>query len=398
MDGRTRVKGRIRLESAAESRVKILVLNYEYPPIGGGGGRACADLCQALAYCGHELRLITSHAQGLPRDEMIDGYRVLRVPSGRRVLTQASLRVMLGYLLGAFFPALSHLRRWKPDLIHVHFAVPTGVLGYVLSRLSGIPYVLTAHLGDVPGGVPEKTDRWFRFIYPFTPPIWKGARAVVTVSGYTMELAQKHYPVAMSVIPNGVKLPENSEIDKNLTVGDTPRLIFAGRFQPQKNLVFLVESLSGLKDLKWTCILLGDGPQREAIETAIKKTHLEDRIHLGGWVSTDEVWRQLGESDILVMPSLSEGLPVVGVHALAQGLVIVANRAGGLIDLVEDGVNGRLCAINDRQCFEDGLRYCLQNSERLRKMKIASRSKAAFFDIRHVADDYEKVFKKAVGG
>ena len=68
-------------------------------------------------------------------------------------------------------------REWKPDLIHVHFAVPAGALAWILRRLTGIPYVLTAHLGDVPGGVPEKTGRWFRWIYPFTPPIWKKSEA-----------------------------------------------------------------------------------------------------------------------------------------------------------------------------------------------------------------------------
>lgn len=396
MDGWTKWKRWIELEPAVECSVKILVLNYEYPPVGGGGGRACADLCRALAQFGHELRLITSHAQGLPRREMIDGYQVVRVPSGRRDLTRASLPAMLGYLLGAFSPAMSLIRRWKPDLMHVHFAVPTGALGYVLSRLTGAPYVLTAHLGDVPGAVPEKTDRWFRFIYPFTPPIWKAARAVVAVSSFTKELAQRYYLVEMAIIPNGVHLPETSQMSERLVVAQPPKLIFAGRFQPQKNLLLLVEALSNLKDLEWSCVLLGDGPQRGAIETAIQENALGERIHLAGWVSSDEVWRALGESDILVMPSLSEGLPVVGVHALAQGLAIVASRAGGLVDLVQEGVNGYLSAIGDRQGFEEGLRRCLLDSERLQQMKNASRSRAVLFDIRHIAEAYQEVFRKAV--
>jgi len=378
--------------------VKILVLNYEYPPVGGGGGRACADLCQALAARGHDLRVLTSHAPGLLHHEGIDGYQVRRISSGRRSLARASFFAMFGFLMFTFIPGLREIRSWKPDILHVHFAVPTGVLARILSRLCGIPYLLTAHLGDVPGGVPEKTDRWFRYIYPFTHAIWKDAAKVVAVSDYTRALALKHYNVAIEVIPNGVKLPREFKDKDAIQVGEPPRIIFAGRFQPQKNLPFLIETLAKVKDLAWDCVLMGDGPQREPIENAIQENQLEERIHLPGWVHTETVWQELGRSDLLAMPSLSEGLPVVGVHALGQGLAIVANRAGGLSDLVDDRVNGCLCDVGDETCFEGALRWCLEDSERLKTMKQASLQKAKYFDIERVADSYERLFEERISG
>jgi glycosyltransferase involved in cell wall biosynthesis len=169
-------------------------------------------------------------------------------------------------------------------------------------------------------------------------------------------------------------------------------IIFAGRFQPQKNLSALVDALEKLRDLEWSCILMGDGPQRSHLEDQIAQGGLRDRVQLTGWIDSDEVWRRMGESDILAMPSLSEGLPVVGIHALAQGLAIVAYKAGGLIDLVEDGVNGRLCAIGDQECFQDALMWCLRDRDRLMGLKRASRLKAEEFDIRRVAEEYERVF------
>jgi glycosyltransferase involved in cell wall biosynthesis len=372
--------------------VKIFVLNYEFPPVGGGGGRACADLCQALAARGHEIKILTSHANGLTFQEKLDGYELRRVRSGRRSYSRASFSSMVGFLLGGFFPAMSILRSWRPDLIHVHFAVPTGAMAWVLSKLSGVPYVLTAHLGDVPGGVPEKTDRWFQFIYPFTPSIWKNASSVVAVSNYTRDLALKHYDVDIQIIPNGVKLPEGGLNPDRLQVNDPPRIIFAGRFQPQKNLLFLMEALGSLRDLDWTCALIGDGPQRQAIESKIEQLGLRDRVRLTGWIHTDQVWQELGRSDLLAMPSLSEGLPVVGVHALAQGLAIVANRAGGLSELVEDGVNGRLCSVGDEACFENALHWSLEDFSRLLRLKKGSLMRARLYDIERVADSYEKLF------
>jgi glycosyltransferase involved in cell wall biosynthesis len=375
--------------------VKILVLNYEYPPVGGGGGRACADLCRELVARGNEIRVITSHAVGLPFEEEIDGYRVTRMPTGRVDYSIASFVSMARFILSGFFPGLRAIRKWKPDILHVHFAVPTGVLGWVLSKLSGVPYVLTAHLGDVPGGVPSKTERWFRYLRPFTPPIWKRASAVIAVSRYTKTLAQENYEVSIRVIPNGTRIALKEDDPSRVTLQDPPTVVFAGRFQPQKNLTVLVDSLAQLQELDWRCLLIGDGPQRQTLEELIEKWSLGKRIQITGWIDSDEVWDLLGEGDILAMPSLSEGLPVVGIHALAQGTAIVAYEAGGLIDLVEDGVNGRICQIGDQECFRDGLRWCLEDGDRLRALKQASRKIAEQFDIARIAQQYERVFHEA---
>jgi glycosyltransferase involved in cell wall biosynthesis len=219
---------------------------------------------------------------------------------------------------------------------------------------------------------------------------------VVAVSEYTKNLAQEHYKVHIEVIPNGVRLSHLSEDPSDGDIQGPPMIVFAGRFQPQKNLSFLIDTLAKLEKLDWSCRLIGDGPQRTVIEEQIKKYGLGDRIQITGWISSDEVWEMLGESDVLAMPSLSEGLPVVGVHALAQGTAIVANKAGGLIDLVEEGVNGRLCSIGDSDCFEDGLRWCLEDRTRLRELKKSSRKLADRFNIERIAENYERVFLEAV--
>lgn len=374
--------------------MRILVLNYEFPPVGGGGGRASADLCKALVARGHDVCVLTSRVPGLAGNEKIDGYIVKRVFTGRRSNFRASFFVMAGYILGGFVPGMRLLRHWCPDVIHAHFAVPTGVLAYLLARLSGIPYVLTAHLGDVPGGAPKKTDLWFRLVYPLTPPIWRRAAKVVAVSTYTRDIALIHYSVPINVIPNGVSLAERASVSR--VIGASPRLIFAGRFQPQKNLPFLVDVLSRMVDVPWICRLIGDGPSRPMVEAKIRDLGLGERVRLEGWLTSEQVWHSLGESDVLVMPSLSEGLPVVGVHALAQGLAIVANCAGGLADLVDDGVNGRLCDIDDGKCFETSLRWCLHDRGRLQRMKEASASMASRYDINNVVLEYENVFAKVV--
>ena len=169
--------------------MKILVLIHEYPPIGGGGGQAAQDICEGLVRRGHEVRVITSHYGNLPVSVEIDGVRVERLLVKRKEAFKAGFRSMLSFIIKAIFEGRKIARRWNPDVLHAHFAVPAGAASFVLSVLTGIPYVLTAHLGDVPGGVPEKTSGWFRWVFPFTPPIWKRAKKVVAVSDFTRRLA-----------------------------------------------------------------------------------------------------------------------------------------------------------------------------------------------------------------
>lgn len=373
--------------------MRLLVLNYEFPPVGGGGGRASADLSRALAARGHDVRVLTTRLPEGEIEERQDGYQVIRVPSWRSSRFTVSFLEMASYVLAGLRPGLAQIRQWKPDLIHAHFAVPTGALAYALSRWTGLPYVLTVHLGDVPGGVPEKTDHWFRFVNPLTPPIWRRAGQVVAVSEHTKSLADARYDVPVQVVPNGIVL-DQTEVG---AVSDPPRLIFAGRFQPQKNLLFLLDALNRVRDLPWSLQLVGDGPQRAALERKAEELGMADRIEFHGWVEPEQVRRMLRESDLLVMPSRSEGLPVVGVQALAQGVAIAATAAGGLAELVVDGENGVLCPVDDLACYIQGLRRCLTDRAGLARMKARSLELAHRYDIEHVAHAYEAIFSRVAG-
>jgi glycosyltransferase involved in cell wall biosynthesis len=349
------------------------------------------DLSLGLQRRGHELRVVTAHYGDLPRREALEGVQVLRVPSLRRSPYQAGLGAMAGFVAAGEWAAFRCIRDWRPDLMHVHFAVPSGPVAWSLSRLMRIPYVLTVHLGDVPGGVPEKTGGWFRWVYPFTPPIWRDAARVVAVSEYTRRLALAHYPVDIRVIPNGVDL---SAINPHpICAGSPPVVVFAGRFMPQKNPLQLVRTLAELKELPWRCVMLGDGPLRGEIEAAIRSAGLETRFHLPGWVQPPQVEQIFAQADILFMPSLSEGLPVVGVKALAHGLAIVASGVGGFVDLVEPGCNGFLIEPGETAGYRESLRELLAAPARLQEFRLAGRRKAAEFDLEHITDAYQALFE-----
>lgn len=374
--------------------MRILTLIYEFPPIGGGGGRAAYDICRGLVAHGHQVTVLTAHMRGLPHEELRDGIRLVRVSSLRRQTFGASFTTLLAYILAGFWAGLRLIRHERPDVLHTHFAVPSGALAWCLSILTGIPYILTAHLGDVPGGVPEKTGKWFRWIAPFTQPIWRRAARVVAVSEFTRQLALAHYPVQVQVIHNGADLAPLSPAD--IQPGHPPRLVFAGRFMPQKNPLAIVQVLARLKHLQWHCTMLGDGPLLPQVRAEIQRAGLESRFDLPGWVTPEVVLAHFSRSDILFMPSLSEGLPVVGVQALAAGLAVVASDIGGFLDLVDDSKNGRLIPPHDLPAFAAALHSLLDDSSLLLAYRQASLQKSHQFDLQRIVAEYQTLLQ-AVG-
>jgi glycosyltransferase involved in cell wall biosynthesis len=370
--------------------MRILVLVHEFPPVGGGGGRVAEDICSKLAKRGHEVKVLTTHIKGLPYQEARNGFQVIRFGSLRRQPYRASFLSMAVYVLAGLWAGRRLIGSFQPEVIHAHFAVPAGALARMLSRMTGIPYVLTVHLGDVPGGVPEKTDEWFRWIYPFTPRIWRDAKEIVAVSEFTRQLALKKYKQEIRVVPNGVDL--NTLMPNQVVANDPPRIVFAGRFMEQKNPLQFVHTLNELKELKWQAVMIGDGPLMHDVKCAIEDNGLHDRFQLTGWLDPQDVLNWFDRSDILFMPSRSEGLPVVGVQALAKGLAIVASRVGGFVDLVDDDKNGYLIPETDRTIFSSSLASLLSDAQRLLSFRAASLEKARSFELEQIVKEYENIF------
>ncbi|WP_448030812.1 glycosyltransferase family 4 protein [Bradyrhizobium liaoningense] len=373
--------------------MRILEMNYEFPPVGGGGGKATEDLATELSKLGHSIRVLTARQGNLPRLETRAGLEVERIFAFRRQRDRCSVWEMIGFILMAVPAGLRTVRTFRPDAIHVHFAVPTGFAAWLVATLSGTPYVLTAHLGDVPGGTPEQTDKFFRVIKPLTRPIWHGAAAVTAVSSFVARLARDAYGLEAIVIPNGVDIEKSPAVPR--APERTVKLIFAGRMVAQKNLEWGLQRLAAVKDRNWTLDLFGDGPSRAALERHCAVLGLSDRVAFHGWVTPEEVNLAMSCSDILFMPSLSEGLSLVAINALAHGLALACSRIDGFADVLVENENGLSAPLDDPSGFEHALARLLDDRDQLFRMKLASRAKAAAFDRRSIAARYEQVLRSA---
>ena len=256
------------------------------------------------------------------------------------------------YAAASLLPVRQLCREWKPDVMHAHFAMPTGVLAWAVHRLTGVPYVLTAHLGDVPGGVPEQTDRLFRWIGPLAGRVWKSAAGATAVSGFVQELAERAYGRSVERVVNGIEL-DGRPREESLGIGTPPRLLFLGRLNPQKNAPFLIDALAQVSDLAWSLTMIGDGPDMAEVKARIERHGLQTRVRLAGWQPSAEVARALAEVDVLCLPSSSEGMPVAAVEALKYGLAIAASDIPGTRDVVTPGINGLTAPAGDLSAYAE---------------------------------------------
>ena len=375
--------------------MKILTLCYEYPPVGGGGGRMAHNVNAVLARRGHQVRVQTAWLPGLPKQETRDGVEIFRTFGFRRRADLCTVPEMAGYVATSLLPSLRHIREWKPDIIHAHFAVPTGALALACRVATRIPYVLTAHLGDLPGGNPDQTDSLFRVLDPLIRPIWANAAGTSASSSFALGLARTAYGVEPRLILNGINMDGRPATAR--PPASPLALAAIGRFNPQKNFPWMIAALAGCS-FPWHLTLIGDGSQRAEIEAAVRAGGLQDRVALEGWVPESRMRAVLAATDILLMPSTSEGNPVAAIEALKNGVAILGSNIGGLTDLINDGANGFAVPIDSPEPFRERLAKLSSDRALVERMKNRSLEMSRQFDIERIGEGFESLLLQVSAG
>ena len=131
--------------------MRILILNSEYPPIGGGAGNASANIASCIARLGHEVHVVTSRFDNLPHQEQFTGLTIYRIPALRRKRDRSGALEQILFILSASFWTLNLIPRLKPEVALAFFGIPSGAVMWLIKRLYKIPYVISLRGGDVPG-------------------------------------------------------------------------------------------------------------------------------------------------------------------------------------------------------------------------------------------------------
>jgi glycosyltransferase involved in cell wall biosynthesis len=352
--------------------LKILIINYEFPPLGGGAGNASYYLAKHLSMLGHKITVLTSAFDDLPKEEQLDGFRILRIPVARRRLDRCSVFEMITFLVSGLFHCNTIINRFKPEKIVAFFGIPSGIISYWIRRRYSLPYIVSLRGGDVPGFFAKKL-RYYHFLTkPIIKNVWKNAEHVIVNSNRLYELTKHTDPkLKIPIIPNGVDInkykPKHGEYSKNSRI----RILTVGRLNEQKGLKTLLKACHTLNQNglngQFSLEILGDGPSRRALEKLTKDLHLQDIVYFTGWVSKTQLTDKYNTSDIFALPSLDEGMSNALLEAMATGLPVVASDFAGDNLLVND-VNALVVPVNNDQLLSIALKQLILDKDLREKL------------------------------
>lgn len=381
--------------------LRILLVNYEYPPLGGGGGLVSAWLAEELAKR-HQVVVLTSRAFDLPQREVAGGVEIIRSRTlFRKQTAVANLPSMAAFVLGGLWSGRRLIKSRTFDVINTHFAVPTGPLGAKLSRVAGIPNVLSVHGGDLYDPSKWTSPHRHAVLRKVVRRVVHAADAVVGQSRNTIENLLRYYGsrTEPELIPLGIPrppMPVTGRAELGLPA-DAVVMIAIGRLVARKGTDQLVRMVGRLANERVRLVILGDGPELIPLQQQALELGISDQVLFPGFVTDQQKIDFLAASDLYASTSQHEGFGLVFLEAMAQGLPVICYDHGGQTDFLKDGVNGAVVPLNDLDRFTAAASDLVTDVARRKAISERNKADVERLYIENCASRYEALFYKVTG-
>lgn len=310
-----------------------------------------------------------------------------------------------GLARGSFVYAAALARFWLAarsgdvDLIHINLAsggsaFRKAMLGRRAKRL-GIPYVVHLHSG--------RFDRFWETAGPRLAAainrLFAESHAIIVLGEYWAGVVSGRVPSAgakIIVLPNATA---PRPCDREPTNNGQVRITFLGKLGPNKGTRPLIEALASLRDrTDWTATIGGNGAVKESRDFAAG-LGIADRVAFPGWLDAQAVAEQLRQTDIFVLPSFSEGLPMAILEAFAWGIPVIATPVGSIPEVIKHNRNGLLVPVGDVPALAQALQQLIQDPALRQTLgNAAQQDHAKRFDINVYLSRLAAIWRHAVIG
>ncbi len=344
--------------------MKIAIVSSDYAPTVGGVQTAVRNIALNLAQTGHTVTILSSLPPGnvLAVGEL-DGIPVYRLPWGRRPLWSLPLRAAQT-LIGMW----RILRTFKPEIVYLNFLSINALYVLILHYLWRFKLVTSARGNDIQG-IPKRSrlQRWM------LPRLFARADAAIFCSSYVQRDAAPFLihvaPRAfVGVVADGFDPAEFATPDFS-QMGNAPYLLAMGRLVHKKGFDLLIRAFATLAaDFPRVRLLIaGDGDERAALEKLIDELHLRARVVLLGFADRAKTIALFWGCEFFVLSSRLEPFGIVVLEAMAAHKAVLATRSGGVIDLIQPGLNGYLVDV-DADALARGMRDMLTRMDETRAL------------------------------
>lgn len=373
---------------------KILIIGTTYPRWKNDSVPSFLKyLADHMAIRGNIVSVIAPHFKGAKRNEQEGEVRVRRF---RYMIPASAENIVYGgggvfkikktplyaaklscFVIAEFYAMLSSVVVQQIDVVNAHWIVPQGFVAIPVKWLTGRKVVVSVHGADIlglRGGFMTRVKRW----------ILRHADYVVANSQATLTACKEVYPAVenkIRIIPMGIQLQHFKADGKPQYLIDTYDLkgaftiLFVGRLTTVKGGKYLLESVKVLqnKKLPIKVLIVGEGPEKSALEAYVKKHNLGAVVTFAGWKTNEELRDYYQVADVLVGPSLHEALGLVFAEAQASGLPVVASRVGGIPGIVKDGETGFLVPPRDSSAITKKVQQLYEDTALRAKMATTAR-------------------------
>jgi glycosyltransferase involved in cell wall biosynthesis len=397
----------------------VVTITTSYPRFPGDGiGSFIAPIAKGVADRGHEVHLVAPWHPEIRLPEEEDGVRFhfykyppltasaawgyatgLKADTALRPAAWATAPIAFGW---GCVKARQVAAKYGATILHAHWVIPNGVIAAASAR--GVPFIVSLHGSDVfvaeRSGVAGRAAK-----YAFDRAGWITACSD-DLRARAIRLGAREERI--NTVPYGVdslRFAPSSEVReavrRELGIGDLPFIFTAGRLVRKKGFEYLIDAAAALGDVHGLHVAIAGGGDLQG-ELTTRAARLGNRVMLLGNRSQDEIARFCAAADIIVVPSVRDdagnvdGLPNFALEALASATPVIASRAGGLPQAIEDGVTGRLVRERDAQAIATAIRTWLGNPGEAQKVGLSARQHViARFGWAETAAGFESAYERA---
>ena len=379
--------------------MNILLLNYEFPPMGGGAANATFNIAQELVALGHSVDVLTSRLKGQASEEVLQGVRVYRVASWRKGIHDCGMRGAYTYVWNASFCLRKLLTSNRYNVCHYFFSLPTGLLSLLPGSHRSIPYIVSLRGSDVPMYDPfnRKLQIFHNLLKPVTRMIWERAAAVIALSNGLRETALQSVPCQkIGVVGNGVEIDLFHPLNVNKSRSGHFRLISVTRLIERKGVQHILLALKELNDPSIQLLVVGTGNYEEELRELADRLQLGEQVTFYGYCPRLNLPELYNSSDAFILPSMAESFGIVFAEAMACELPVIAGRTGGVPDLIKDE-NGVLVTPGSVEEIKSAILRLKNSPECCTAMGLANRQRVMrHYSWSSVAARYEEIYRSAL--
>lgn len=373
------------------AKLKILMSNYEFPPIGGGAAKA--NLCILKQYAQNpdlKVDLLTSAPKpGFIREQFADNITIYKVGIHKKNLHYWRKVEVLEWLFKAGKHHRRLLRENDYDLAHAFFAFPTAWLCY--KTRDKLPYIISLRGSDVPGyNIRLGLD--YKILAGIFRKIWISSSVIVANSKGLQNLALNFMPdLDIKIIPNGIDTekfqpPKKRELSKPIKALTVCRLI------SRKRINILIEAVSFAKensiDIKLN--IAGEGNLTDELKSLANKLNIAESVEFLGRVPAEKMPQLYRDNDIFLMSSAHEGMSNAMLEAISSGLPIITTCCEGTEELIDD--NGIIIENANPESIARAIQTITADKTLYEKMTAAAKRKSESFTWKIVSDKYRILY------